>query len=96
MLTFMLMAMGYTATIDKVENDLAHVIFSVEGSERFEADIPVALIPCEVDEGVTLYIRKTNESTQIRCTEFPVPTVEVIVDPATGAILYRIKDIPLE
>ena len=92
----MLMAMGYTATIDKVENDLAHVIFSVEGSERFEADIPVALIPCEVAEGVTLYIRKTNESTQIRCTEFPVPTVEVIVDPATGAIRYRIKDIPLE
>ena len=96
MLTFMLMAMGYTGTIDKVEDNLAHVVFAVEGSERFEADIPVALIPCDANEGDTLYIRKTNETTQIRCTEFPVPTVEVIVDPATGAIQYRIKDIPLE
>jgi|TARA_Y100000996_G_scaffold414024_1_gene403774 hypothetical protein len=96
MLTFTLMAMGYTATIDKVEDNLAHVLFAAEGQERFEAHIPVDLIPCDADEGTTLYIRKTNESTQIRCTEFPPPTVEVIVDPATGAIRYRIKDIPLE
>ena len=54
MLTFTLMAMGYTATIDKVEDNLAHVLFAAEGQERFEAHIPVDLIPCDADEGNNL------------------------------------------
>jgi hypothetical protein len=94
----MLAAISYTGTIDRVENDFAHIVFTFEGAGRIATDIPTALIPCEVSEGDVLYIRKTSESTEIRCTEFvqAAPTVEVLVNPATGDIQYRIQDIPLE
>ena len=94
----MLAAISYTGTIDRVENDFAHIVFTFESSERISTDIPVALIPCEVAEGDVLYVRKTSESTEIRCTEFvqPAPTVDVQINPTTGEMQYIIKDIPLE
>jgi len=92
----MIAALGYTGTIDRVENDIAHIVFAFENSEQVATDLPVALIPCEISEGDVLYVRITNETTEIRCTEFPRPSVEVVVDPTTGSVQYIIKDIPLE
>ena len=89
-------ALSYTGTVDRVENNVAHIVFTFENSETVATDLPVALIPCEISEGDMLYVRKTNETTEIRCTEFPRPSVDIIMNPTTGEIQYTIKDIPLD
>ena len=93
----LLAIMGYTGTVDRVENNIAHVVFVLEGSEDIATDIPVALLPCEISEGDKLYVKKTEHATEIRCTEAP-PTanVQVNIDPATGEVEYRITGIEIE
>ena len=88
---------GYTATVDKVEDNLAHVVFDFENSENVAADVPVALLPCEVSEGDTLHVRTNNGVTEIRCAE-PAPTanVDVLINPTTGEIQYVIQDLQIE
>jgi len=44
-------------------------------------------------------VRKTNDTTEIRCTESPPvdpASLEVRIDGATGEVQYIIKDIPIE
>ena len=84
-----------TATVDRVENNMAHVVFTLEDSSRVSTDIPVALLPCQVSEGDTLYINKSSGTTHIRCTEQPPPTVEVTVNPTTGEIEYTIQGLQI-
>ena len=84
-----LAVIGYTATVDKVEDNLAHVVFDFENSEN--------LLPCEVSEGDTLHVRTNNGVTEIRCAE-PAPTanVDVLINPTTGEIQYVIQDLQIE
>ena len=35
-------------SVDMIENGMAHVIFTTDGPESYEADIPVELFPCEI------------------------------------------------
>ncbi len=85
-----------TAKVDRVENSMAHVVFTLENSSRVATDIPVALLPCPVREGDTLYISKRSGTTTIRCTEQPPPpTVEVRINPETGAIEYSIQGLEI-
>ena len=91
----MLAVISHVAIVDRVEDKFAHIVFNFENSTSIAADIPVALIPCEISEGDTLYVRKTNEITEIRCAEFPPPSVEIIIDPTNGGVQYIIKNIPL-
>ena len=90
-------AIAHTATIDRVENDFAHVVFALQSSENIAADIPVALLPCEVAEGDTLYVRKLNGVTEIRCSNPPPsPEVEIRIDPETGEVEYVIKNLVID
>ena len=90
-------AISSTATVDRVENEFAHIVFDLRGSDNVATDIPVTLLPCEVSEGDTLYVRKINGVTEIRCSE-PEPTaeIEVRVDPETGEIEYVIKNLIID
>ena len=97
-----LSAMSYVGTVDRVENNFAHVVFAIEELGNVATDIPVELLPCEVSEGDRLYVRKTDTTTEIRCTEI-VPesqsdpaTLELRIDGTTGEVQYVIKDIPIE
>ena len=92
----MVLITNFIGTVDKVENDLAHVVFAYENAETIDTYLPIQLIPCDISEGDKLYVRKTNETTEIRCTEFSPPTVDIIINPVTNEINYQIKDIPLE
>ena len=92
----MVLITNFIGTVDKVENDLAHIVFAYENAGTFDTHLPIELIPCDISEGDRLYVRKTNETTEIRCTEFSPPTVDIIINPVTNEIHYQIKDIPLE
>jgi len=94
----MFVGIGYAGTVDRIESNFAHVIFTFENSTSIAADIPIALLPCEVNEGDTLHVQKTNGITEIRCNK-PAPTtanVDVDINPVTGEIHYIIKDIQIE
>ena len=94
-----LIAVSHIGTVDRVENNLAHVVFAFEELGNIATDIPVELLPCEVSEGDRLFVRKTNGTTEIRCTESPPvdpASLEVRIDGATGEVQYIIKDIPIE
>jgi len=95
-LAMLVAAIGFTGTIDRIEENFAHVSITFDNAEIVATDIPLALIPCEAREGSTLYIRKTSQTTEIRCSEFPPPTLEVQINPTTGETQYIIKDISLE
>ena len=64
----MVLVTNFIGTVDKVENDLAHVVFAYENAETIDTHLPIELIPCDISEGDRLYVRKTNETTEIRCT----------------------------
>ena len=89
-----------TGIVNEVENDTAQVFFPTAASGFVVTEyISTDLLPCEVSEGDTIYIRKSENVTEIRCTEFPEsypPSLELRVDPATGEIQYIIKDIEIE
>jgi hypothetical protein len=89
-------ALAHTGTVDRVENDFAHVVFAFQNSENIATDIPIALLPCEISEGDVLYVRKMNGVTQISCSEpSPAAEIEVRVDPETGEIEYVIKNLQI-
>ena len=93
----LLLIMNYTATVDRVENNMAHIVFVFENSETIATDVPTAILPCEVSEGDTLYIKKTDTVTEIRCTE-PIPSanVDIRINPTTGEIEYIIEGIQID
>ena len=96
LLGFGIASASTTAKVDRVENSMAHVVFALENSSSVSTDIPVALLPCTVREGDTLYINKRDGTTTIRCTEQPPPpTVEVRINPETGAIEYSIQGLEI-
>ncbi len=92
----LLLIMSYTATVDRVENDIAHIVFVFEGTENIATDIPTSILPCKVSEGDTLYIRKADTVTEIRCTE-PVPStnLDIRINPSTGEVEYVIESVQI-
>tara|TARA_R100000152_G_C6724589_1_gene150041 strand:+ start:19 stop:339 length:321 start_codon:yes stop_codon:yes gene_type:complete len=106
MISLWLLLMGSisanTGTVTAI-NEETHVIevsFDAETENRV-VNLPAFLIPCTIEEGQTLFFRKTPDMTLIRCSEFPVmpptnPTLEVRVNPTTGEMQYVIQNIPLE
>tara|TARA_Y100000004_G_C8693377_1_gene318524 strand:- start:175 stop:399 length:225 start_codon:yes stop_codon:yes gene_type:complete len=56
-------------SIDMIENGMAHVIFTTDGPESYEADIPVQLFPCEISEGDLFYAQIIDGVTELRCGE---------------------------
>ena len=56
-------------SIDVIEDRMAHVVFTTDGVETYEADIPVELFPCEVSEGDLFYVQTIDGVTEIRCGE---------------------------
>jgi len=91
---------GTVSTIDS-ETNVAQVVFYL-GAEPTTMHIPTFLIPCNIERGQLLYVRKTEDMTLVRCSAFPVippapqPTLEVRVNPTTGEMQYVIQNIPLE
>ena len=63
----------------RTESFSPDVVFAYESAGTFDTHLPIELIPCDISEGDRLYVRKTNETTEIRCTEFSPPTVDVII-----------------
>ena len=53
--------------VDMIDNGVAHVIFTTDGPESYEADIPIELFPCEISEGDLFYAQVINGVTEIRC-----------------------------
>ena len=94
----MFVGLGYAGTVDRVESNFAHVVFTLDDSTNIEADIPIALLPCEVEEGDRLFVQKTNNITEIRCSKPAAPTanVEIIVNPVSGDIQYVIRGLEIE
>ena len=60
-----------TGIVNDIENDTAQVFFPTASSGFVVIKhISTDLLPCEVSEGDTIYIRKNGNVTEIRCTEF--------------------------
>jgi len=57
--------------VDFIEDDMARVEFKTDGDEAYHADIPVALFPCEIEEGSHFYAEIIDGVTEIRCGEPP-------------------------
>ena len=93
----LLIISSYTGTVDQVEGDLAHVIFSLDGSEQMSVDLPIVMLPCNVSEGDTIYLNKTEKVTKITCSKpKSSANVEIRVDPKTGNYDYIIKGIQID
>lgn len=58
-------------SVDMIEDNMAHVIFTTDGPETYEADIPLELFPCEIEEGDMWYAHIIDGVTEIRCGEPP-------------------------
>jgi len=100
-LLFLSTALATPGTINKIENDVVHIVFEGENSVSYNIVMPSILVPCEASVGDNIYVRKTEDMTIVRCTAFPVipptsPTIEVRIDPSTGEMEYIIQNIPLE
>ena len=59
-------------SVDMIDKNIAHVIFTTGGQETYEADIPVQLFPCDIAEGDLFYAQVINGVTELRCGEPPV------------------------
>jgi hypothetical protein len=97
----MIMSLGYTGTVQKVENDFVYLQLNAENSEQISTVIPATLLPCVVTIGDSVYIRKNEETTEIRCSEFSTvesntSSVDVMINPTTGEIQYIIQDIKIQ
>jgi len=93
---------SYAGLVSEIENDSARVIVPREEGPLI-SDISTGLLPCEVSVGDTVYIRKNDEVTEIRCTEFPdeesensSASVDIRINPVTGEIEYVIRNIEIE
>ena len=93
---FILMLFGFTATVDKVEDNVVNVVFSDNKGSSMSVDMPSVIIPCDVSEGDVIYINKDSDVIQISCSE-PVNTadVDIRIDPVTGKISYIIKGVKI-
>jgi hypothetical protein len=56
-------------SIDVIEDGMAHVVFTTDGPETYEADIPIQLFPCEISEGDMFYTQIIDGVTELRCGE---------------------------
>jgi hypothetical protein len=100
-LTAIIAATGFVGTVEKIENQLVEVIIALHDSEQvIQANIPAVMIPCEVSAGDVIHIQKTEEVTEIRCTQPPpIPsttTLEIQIDPLTGEMRYVLKGMKIE
>lgn len=99
--TVIIAATGFIGTVEKIENQLVEVVIALHDSEQvIQANIPAVMIPCEVSAGDIIHIQKTEEVTEIRCTQPPATpsttTLEIEIDPLTGETRYVLKGIEIE
>ena len=64
-------------TVESIKDGIAHVVFTTaapcdperEGPVTYEADMPVAVFPCEISQNDTFHIRSSDGVTELRCGE---------------------------
>ena len=100
----MYVAIVGVGTVSEVEDGTVHVAFPTASSGfAITKDISTDLLPCEASPGDMIYVRKSSDVTEIRCTEFPTEepetdssSIEVRIDPHTGEVEYILRNIVIE
>jgi hypothetical protein len=61
----------YIGTVDSVDNGVAQVEVSASDNKIHQLNIPVLLIPCDVEEQDVFYFLYSDGVVEIRCGEPP-------------------------
>ena len=56
-------------SVDMIENGMAHVIFTTDGPDSYEADMPVELFQCDISEGDMFDTQIIDGVTELRSGE---------------------------
>jgi len=62
----------YIGVVDSIHGNFASVEITMAEEEPVSLDIPVQMIPCEIEEGSMFYFENIDGVTEIRCGEPPL------------------------
>tara|TARA_R110002051_G_C8500721_1_gene464710 strand:- start:31 stop:249 length:219 start_codon:yes stop_codon:yes gene_type:complete len=62
----------YIGVVDSIHGNFASVEITMAKEDSVSLDIPVQMIPCEIEEGSMFYFENIDGVTEIRCGEPPL------------------------